>query len=148
MVDGAEDHLAVQIGEEIQHLRLHKGLSQADLGAAIGVAPHQIQSYEAGRSSLSVTRLCAIAEALDVDPAHFLRVRRSLVRMAQSLPQPGLDEIGPLSKADLALAAKIARIRDDPGRRDIIASIERLADAMTKSEAQMTVAGVTAGQLG
>ncbi len=44
--------------------RALRGMSQADLGAKIGVSFQQIQKYEHGTNKISASRLWAIAEAL------------------------------------------------------------------------------------
>ncbi|SDC91163.1 Helix-turn-helix [Ruegeria marina] len=47
------------------------GLSQADLGKAVGVRFQQVQKYESGANRVSASRLWAIAEVLDVHVSHF-----------------------------------------------------------------------------
>lgn len=140
-----DDDLHRLIGEEIQHLRLHSGLSQSALGAAAGVTQHAVHAYESGKGAITVARLCAVADALNVDPAHFLRVRRSGARPIAPDTSAMKARVDLLDQADLSLAAKISRIRDDASKRDIIASIERLVDAMALADAPTTIAGVTAG---
>jgi transcriptional regulator with XRE-family HTH domain len=53
------------IGALVRQQRLKKGISQPDLGKAIGVTEQMVQHYETGRSALSIVRLVDIARALD-----------------------------------------------------------------------------------
>jgi transcriptional regulator with XRE-family HTH domain len=54
-----------QIGSNIRLLRSRKGMSQSDLGAAIGVSFQQVQKYEDGRSPVAASRLLLVVSALD-----------------------------------------------------------------------------------
>lgn len=50
-------------------IRLHRktaGLSQEDLGNAVGTSAQQIQKYEVGHNRVSVHRLLSIAQALGI----------------------------------------------------------------------------------
>ncbi|MGH1589318.1 helix-turn-helix domain-containing protein [Methylobacterium phyllosphaerae] len=54
------------IGNRIATLRVAQGLSQTDLGQAIGVSFQQVQKYEKGRNRIGAGRLQAIADLLRV----------------------------------------------------------------------------------
>ena len=53
------------------------GITQAELGQAIGVKFQQIQKYETGANRVSASRLWAIADALCVDVIYFFKGIRS-----------------------------------------------------------------------
>lgn len=57
------------VGQRIRAYRLLAGLSQTELGNAIGVRFQQVQKYETGQNRVSASRLCAIATRLSV-PVH------------------------------------------------------------------------------
>ncbi|MCV2887022.1 helix-turn-helix domain-containing protein [Ruegeria aquimaris] len=59
------------VGQRIRARRMALGLSQADLGRAIGVRFQQVQKYESGANRVSASRLWAIAEVLEVHVSHF-----------------------------------------------------------------------------
>ncbi|WP_093029291.1 helix-turn-helix domain-containing protein [Ruegeria marina] len=59
------------VGQRIRARRMALGLSQADLGKAVGVRFQQVQKYESGANRVSASRLWAIAEVLDVHVSHF-----------------------------------------------------------------------------
>lgn len=76
-----------EIGTRVRLRRAQIGMSQAELGAALGVPYQQIQEYENGTDRISVSRLNLIAGTLGVDPAFFLpEVRRP--RLARACTQP------------------------------------------------------------
>ena len=47
------------------------GLTQKELGRAIGVAFQQVQKYESGSNRISASRLFAVAQALNVPVGYF-----------------------------------------------------------------------------
>ncbi|WP_371423279.1 helix-turn-helix domain-containing protein [Tardiphaga sp.] len=53
------------IGKRIREIRAEKGLSQADLGQAVGVSFQQIQKYERATNRISASTLFAICQFLD-----------------------------------------------------------------------------------
>jgi len=65
------------------------GISQYQLAQAIGIASQQIQKYEIGANRLSVSRLVAIAEALDVPIAWFFRNIESAAQRDAPVPHQG-----------------------------------------------------------
>ncbi len=61
----------VFVGARIRAQRVALGMSQTDLGNAIGVRFQQVQKYEAGINRVSASRLWAIADVLGVDISYF-----------------------------------------------------------------------------
>lgn len=59
------------VGERIRTRRRQIGMSQSDLGQAIGVRFQQVQKYETGSNRVSASRLWQIAEALSVEVVFF-----------------------------------------------------------------------------
>lgn len=56
----------IVVGKNIAAFRAVKGLTQTQLGRAIGVTFQQVQKYESGRNRLSASKLHQIAAALDI----------------------------------------------------------------------------------
>jgi transcriptional regulator with XRE-family HTH domain len=56
----------VIVGRNVRERRVAAGLSQEDLGAALGVSFQQIQKYEKGTNRISASRLVAIASVMRV----------------------------------------------------------------------------------
>ncbi len=63
--------LDIEVGERIRTHRLWRGLSQVDLGKALGITFQQIQKYERGTNRVSASRLVQIAKVFGVPPANF-----------------------------------------------------------------------------
>jgi transcriptional regulator with XRE-family HTH domain len=57
------------IGTRLRERRLALNMSQADLGAKLGVTFQQIQKYEKGANRVSAARLFEICEVLDASLA-------------------------------------------------------------------------------
>lgn len=61
----------ILVGKRIRARRLAIGMSQAELGRAVGVKFQQIQKYETAFNRVSASRLWAIADALGVQVVQF-----------------------------------------------------------------------------
>jgi|GEM_PF-7011281 len=69
---GRADPIDAIIGRRVRRLRVARGLSQTELGAAVDVTFQQTQTYEAGTNPIAASTLVRIAAALDVDPGDLL----------------------------------------------------------------------------
>lgn len=110
------------IGERVRRARKARGLTQTELGGALGVTFQQIQKYERGVNRISSSALVLIARALGVAPAELMGVDdapRSTLDL--SLPE-GTDDLlrsyrdirsPQLRRAVLALASRLAAVSDD-----------------------------------
>ena len=61
----------VHVGQRIRHRRWMLGMTQQQLGDAVGIKFQQIQKYETGMNRISASRLWDIAQALDVSISFF-----------------------------------------------------------------------------
>jgi len=61
-----------KIGERLRYLRTSYGLSQAEVGASIGVSFQQIQKYESGKNRVAVSTMLALADHLGISASRFL----------------------------------------------------------------------------
>ncbi|NNU81402.1 helix-turn-helix transcriptional regulator [Halovulum dunhuangense] len=59
------------VGQRIRHRRWLMGMTQQQLGDAIGIKFQQVQKYETGMNRVSASRLWDIARVLDVDVSFF-----------------------------------------------------------------------------
>lgn len=66
---GAKDAgpIDLYIAERIHEARLAAGMSQPDLGMAVGITFQQIQKYEKGRNRITAARLYEICKVLKID---------------------------------------------------------------------------------
>jgi transcriptional regulator with XRE-family HTH domain len=65
------DPIDVHVGKNIRIFRLAKGLTQSDLGDALGVTFQQVQKYENGVNRVGSSRLARISNVLDVPVNRF-----------------------------------------------------------------------------
>jgi len=61
-----------EISERIRARRLLVGMTQTELGAALGVSFQQVQRYERGANRLSISAFIAVCRALKVDPMELI----------------------------------------------------------------------------
>lgn len=61
----------VHVGQRIRRRRWMLGITQQQLGDAVGIKFQQIQKYETGMNRVSASRLYDIATALDIPVAFF-----------------------------------------------------------------------------
>lgn len=73
VVNRAGDVIFMSIGERIKVARKGAGMSQRDLGAAIGVSPMAISKYERGEVTPNSGTLIRLSKALDINIDFFFR---------------------------------------------------------------------------
>ena len=62
----SQRQITQQIGRNLRNLRIVTGLTQTELGEAVGVTFQQVQKYEKGSNRLNAAALCQFAKILDV----------------------------------------------------------------------------------
>jgi transcriptional regulator with XRE-family HTH domain len=62
-----------EIGKRVRSLRLHRGLSQTELGNELDITFQQVQKYEKGTNRISAGRLQRIGEVLNVPITFFFK---------------------------------------------------------------------------
>ncbi len=65
------DDVDAYVGGQVRVRRMMLGISQEQLGEALGLTFQQIQKYETGANRVSASRLWDIADALDVEVSFF-----------------------------------------------------------------------------
>ena len=66
------DKLDKDIGGRVRLARKSRGLSQTELGKALGVTFQQVQKYERGSNRISSSALVLLARELEVSPMELL----------------------------------------------------------------------------
>lgn len=61
----------VFVGRKLRMRRTIMGMSQSELGDAIGISFQQVQKYERGANRISASKLWDFSIALGVTPAYF-----------------------------------------------------------------------------
>lgn len=75
----------VHVGKRVRHRRWMVGMTQQQLGEAVGIKFQQIQKYETGMNRVSASRLWDIAHAMDVSINFFFE---GLESKDAETPQP------------------------------------------------------------
>ncbi len=92
------DPVDIHVGARVKLRRTLVGLSQIELGGAIGLTFQQVQKYERGTNRISASMLHRIAEALDVPVSFFFDDMAEGVKLSPStagdlLTQPDSAEL-------------------------------------------------------
>ncbi|TVQ32130.1 MAG: XRE family transcriptional regulator [Geminicoccaceae bacterium] len=107
------------IGERLRQRRAELGLTQEQLGAAVGLSYQQIQKYERGANGLTVRKLVDLARALDTAPGHFLD---------QLAAAPAKAVHGGTLRPDIDLARSYGRLADGELRSSLAGLVRLLAE--------------------
>jgi transcriptional regulator with XRE-family HTH domain len=126
----------VQVGACVRTHRRLLGMTQSDLGVALGVSFQQVQKYEKGTNRIGAGRLHDIANALRVPVSAFFEkpiddstpidnTTRDASEHTRCPDSERTDLI--LSNEGLALARSFARIGDAKVRRRVVRLVEELS---------------------
>ena len=117
------------VGERIRRRRILTGLTQDQLGDALGVSYQQIQKYETGANRVSAGRLYLLSQKLDVSPSWFFDG-------LDTAPETADDE-EMLSSSRLAIECvrNLSRSKDEKVRSAILTMIRTMAESDEVSEA-------------
>jgi len=117
-------------GQRLRARRLMLGMSQAELGAAMGVASQQVQKYEKGMNRVCASRLQRLSELLRVPVEFFFEGAPN----AQGLHHAQADAASLQYVSDylatsdgLHLTKAFVRIPDSRVRRAIVKLVEEIA---------------------
>lgn len=110
--DGDDPTLAAELGARIRQARTERGLSQTDLGKALGYKPSMVSAFESGTRRLKVEDLAKLCVALDKEPEYFLRTQA--IREARRRP------------VGLTLRAQIADLHHDRLSRAITTFLDEV----------------------
>ena len=94
----------VHVGQRAREARVAKGMTQTDLGDALGLSFQQVQKYEKGTNRIGSSRLWEICKILDQPVTFFFE---DLSRGTATAPKPAL------SSRAIKLAKEIDEISDD-----------------------------------
>jgi transcriptional regulator with XRE-family HTH domain len=118
----------VLVGQNIRSNRLHRQLSQGDLGQQIGLSYQQIQKYETGANRVGASRLRQLAEVLDVPLPTLFDGRRVVGRQTPQQPVHLL-----LAKPDaLRILRAFDRIEDGRVRLAVVHLVDCIAGTSSR----------------
>jgi len=124
---GKRHPVDVHVGGRVKQRRKLLGMTQTDLGDAIGLTFQQVQKYERGVNRIGASRLLALTQALDVSIDYFFEDMPSEVAAispvtkgrgkAKKLP---MDELDPMVKREtLELVRAYYKIEDADVRKGV-----------------------------
>ena len=108
------------VGNRVRMRRLMLGISQQNLGGALGVSFQQVQKYENGANRIGASRLQRISEILKVPAAFFFEGAPNLHQAAH-----GMDFLA--TSDGLSLTKAFLRIKEPKLRRGIVDLVKEIA---------------------
>lgn len=118
-----------QVGETLRTIRKRVGLSQAELGEAIGISFQQLQKYETGANRITAGRLFEFASALGCEVQDFFPAKIDLDD--SDLSHPGICKVRQIK---LELINKISRIKNEAQLRMMMQLLPIVATVGTDKE--------------
>ena len=125
---GTRDELDAEIGRRVREARLVRGMSQTELGEALGITFQQIQKYERGLNRIGSGRLFKISQVLRLPVTYFYD---GLEEAGRAAPAAGLAPA-----ADEPLASKtirVARLLNDLPDGEIKESVFKLIRSFSRA---------------
>jgi transcriptional regulator with XRE-family HTH domain len=113
------------VGQNIRIFRTAKGISQTELGNAVGVTVQQIQKYENGANRVGSSRLFKIAGVLEVPIGRFFD--NAATASDGSAAGPVVTDLLNSPYAVQMLKA-FARLPSDSMRRSLVVLAERISE--------------------
>ncbi|MBP7759218.1 MAG: helix-turn-helix transcriptional regulator [Alphaproteobacteria bacterium] len=109
------------VAQNLRSLRVRAGLSQADLGAAVGITPQQVQKYEKASNRMSAARLHHFAHILGCGVEDFFEG----CPPEDKIPNKGLGA----SPDEPKFVAALRRVQDPATRKTLLRYIKKLGKA-------------------
>lgn len=129
------------VGDRIRRRRILMGLTQDQLGEALGISYQQIQKYETGANRVSAGRLYLIGECLEVSPGWFFDPVKS------DASSDDFDELGS-SRLLMEFVRSFARIEDERVKSLLVSLVKAMAegdsfdDALSNGESHASSASI------
>ncbi|MDX3925946.1 MAG: helix-turn-helix transcriptional regulator [Shinella sp.] len=121
--------LDVHVGGRLRTLRLIRGMSQMDLGRALGITAQQVHKYETGTNRVSASRLQKISEVFGTQAFYFFEgLAGSGIPTRDEQHDRLALPLSAMTAESIALNRAFHRIKDGQIRRRIIALVRALAD--------------------
>lgn len=118
----------VHVGRRLRSRRTMLGMSQEDLGEAVGVTFQQIQKYERGLNRIGCSRLYQFSRALGVAVSYFFEDFQDGNLPLPITEEPSVFEQDKLSNKEiLALVRAYYDINDATIRKKILALVKAIA---------------------
>jgi transcriptional regulator with XRE-family HTH domain len=127
MPTNVSNPIDVHVGSRVRVRRAELGLSQTQLGHALGVTFQQVQKYEKGTNRISASRLQQISDILKVPPSYFFKgAPGGMKAKGHTSPVAYVSEFVS-SDEGLSLVKAFMKIKDAKMRRRIVNLVDQLA---------------------
>lgn len=132
------DPVDVHVGARLKQRRNLLGMSQEQMGRALGLTFQQIQKYERGANRMGASRLHQISKLLNVPVAWFFEDMPGVVLPRIGLAEPPQDPLDGMPKPDpevmqqretLELIRAYYRITDPKQRRKILELVKSMGES-------------------
>ncbi len=100
------------IGSQIRHIRMTAGVSQEQLGKALGVTFQQIQKYESGANRISAGRLFVLAKRLGAQVTDFYDGLETTVR-PRGRDDEGMSQVAKFIRTRQGMRLNLAFLRPE-----------------------------------
>ena len=135
MVKAADD-VDAHIGSRVRLRRVMVGVSQEQLGEALGITFQQIQKYEKGLNRIGAGRLYRISQVLKAPVSYFfeglphLNGSSTSIEICEVAEEEGRIVMDFLATQEgYALSRAFSRISDTATRRRLVELVRTIADA-------------------
>ena len=118
----------VHVARRVRQRRREIGMSQEQLGDALGVGSDMIQRYESGSNRVSVGRLYELAQGLRVPIGYFFKGAGSPAR------KPTPDPVGRHDRQVVALVNSFTKISSSETRSAILRHVRAMAAEEANAE--------------
>ena len=115
------------VGERIRRRRVMLGLTQEQLGDALGISYQQIQKYETGANRVSAGRLFIISQILEV----------SVAALFDGLGEETDSDISATSRNVIELVRAFSKISDEKVRGSVMSLVRTLGDRADEGETEI-----------
>ncbi len=134
---GKRHPVDVHVGSRVRQRRTLLGMTQTDLGDALGLTFQQVQKYERGTNRISASRLCELSRVLNVSIEFFFEdmpiavaVNSSAAKKRGKAKKPPSYEPNPMANREtLGLVRAFYKIEDAEIRRQVYEMIKALKPA-------------------
>jgi transcriptional regulator with XRE-family HTH domain len=117
----------VHVGDRVKVRRVELGLSQTQLGQALGITFQQVQKYEKGTNRVSASRLQQVSDILKVPTSYFFKGSPGEMKAkGNASPVAELSEFAS-SNEGLTLIKAFMKIKDAKVRLHIVNLVDQLA---------------------
>jgi len=124
MADRSLTAVDVLVGRRLKMARMTKGLTQTNLGQAVGLSFQQIQKYETGKNRIGPGRLHAMAEVLGVAVSYFFEGPQFVASAADAEMEAIHEALS--TQEGVRIATALSSISDAKLRRSIADLLEEI----------------------